>query len=344
LKQLALRIKNYTKLVTSVLALTFSVFSMPAVAAEPNQQDFDHFQTGFPLTGAHLNAECESCHVGGVLRGTPRVCSGCHATGARVVATPKPSNHFVTNDPCENCHYSTATFIGTRFNHSGALPGQCTSCHNGRISTGKPASHNTGLRLADSCDKCHRTFAWVPATFDHAGITPGTCAAQCHNGTLATARPPSHTSALKATSTCDTCHRYTAWFPTFYNHTSVAPGSCLTCHNGAAATGKPSSHTGAKAFMPCDSCHTPQAWMPARYAHIGVAPGTCLSCHAAQRPTSHAARGYFGTCDACHSIGAQWTFNHALQQGKHLCNNCHSHHHDSTPCDNCHTVGGWGGD
>lgn len=343
MKQTGLRSTINTKWLTSVLAFMFSVLSITVFAVEPSLQDFNHFQTGFPLTGAHLNVECGSCHVGGIFKGTPRNCAGCHALGARVVATPMPTNHLVTSDPCESCHTSTATFIGTRYNHSAALPGLCSTCHNGRIATGKPFSHSSGLRLADTCDKCHRTFAWVPATFDHVGITPGTCAAQCHNGILATGRPASHTTMLKATSTCDTCHHFTAWHPTFYNHAAVIPGSCLTCHNGSTASGKPASHTGARAFMTCDSCHNTLGWIPAQYNHIGVLPGSCLSCHAAQRPTSHTPRGYFGSCDVCHAIGAQWTFNHAQQQGKHLCNNCHSHHYNSTPCDNCHSVSGWGG-
>jgi hypothetical protein len=95
--------------------------------------------------------------------------------------------------------------------------------------------------------------------------------------------------------------------------------------------------------MACDSCHTTVAWLPAIYNHIGVLPGTCLSCHAAQRPTSHITRGYTASCDECHTTGASWVFNHAMQQGRHTCNLCHSGHHNSTPCDYCHSVNGWGG-
>ncbi len=393
-KQAALRVVASSRLMISALAVSFSLSSTVVLADEPvtERHDFNHFETGFPLTGAHLTTDCGSCHIGGVLRGTPRNCAGCHTRGARVVATTMPSNHFVTNEPCENCHTSTATFLGARFNHGSAPPGSCTACHNGRISAGKPANHNNGLRVTESCEKCHRTYAWIPARFDHTGIAPGTCSTQCHNGTLATGKPASHTTVLKATSTCDTCHRFTAWFPTFYNHAAVAPGSCATCHNGSTATGrtsnhtglaatfacdqchnplswtparynhvgitpgscstchngssaagKPADHTGAKALMNCDNCHNTLAWLPAAYNHVGIAPGSCLACHAAQRPTSHTARGYTASCDTCHSIGSRWAFNHALQQGRHTCNSCHHKHHDSTPCDYCHSVNGWGG-
>jgi hypothetical protein len=352
--------------------------------------DFTHMETGFPLLGAHRGAECVSCHVSGLFKGTPRNCSGCHSKGKRIVTTVMPNNHVATTDECDSCHTNTVTFSGARFNHTKSAPGSCASCHNGIISTGKPASHNGGLRVTQSCEKCHRTYAWNPATFNHTGIAPGNCS-QCHDGNLATGRPGSHRTALKSTATCDTCHRFSAWYPTFYNHTSVAPGTCLnchdsvsatgrpashtglkatmvcdqchntriwtparyshsgvaggscaTCHNGASAIGKPSSHMGAKATLACDSCHNTSAWSPAFYNHAGVAAGSCSTCHAVQRPTSHASRGYIGSCDACHTIGSSWAFNHALQQGKHTCNNCHSGHHNSTPCDNCHTVNSWG--
>ena len=313
--------------------------------------EFSHFETGFPLTGAHLVAECATCHVGGVMKGTPRNCAGCHTKGVRVLATPMPTNHIVTSEPCEACHYNASTFLGARFNHGNAQTGTCITCHNGRVNTGKPASHNNGLKMTDSCENCHRTVSWYPARFNHTGIAPGTCAAQCHNGSLAVGKPASHQSVLKSSSTCDTCHRFVSWLPTFYNHASVVPGTCLTCHNGSSATGRPTNHTGARLTMMCDSCHNTATWFPGTYNHLGIAPGTCLTCHLAQRPTSHLARlpapGYVGSCDVCHTIGASWTFNHAYQQGKNTCNNCHSrrdHHGSGTqPCDYCHSVSGWGG-
>lgn len=308
-------------------------------------RDFNHSQTGFPLIAGHALVDCETCHAGAIFKGTPRNCAGCHSKGAHVIATVMSSSHIATNAPCETCHFNTATFLGARFNHNRAAMGACTTCHNGIISTPKPASHNRGLKNVDACGQCHITVSWFPARYDHVGITPGSCAAQCHNGALATGKPSSHTTQLKSTATCDTCHRFTSWLPTFYNHSAVAPGTCANCHNGASATNKPANHTGAKASMVCDNCHRTTAWLPAAYNHLGIAPGSCLTCHAAQRPTSHTAHGYLGTCDTCHSINPNWAFNHDLQQGRHTCNNCHSrddHHGSGTqPCDNCHTVRKW---
>ena len=49
---------------------------------------FDHLATGFPLTGAHQTARCETCHVRGVLKGTARVCAACHGSGSRLGRRP----------------------------------------------------------------------------------------------------------------------------------------------------------------------------------------------------------------------------------------------------------------
>ena len=121
------------RIVGNVLAVMLAVFSLQAMAeTQLAGRDFNHEATGFPLTGGHATAACETCHVGGVFKGTPKTCDGCHALGKRVVATPKSTSHIVTDAPCDTCHFNTSTFLGARFNHGTALPGQCATCHNGR--------------------------------------------------------------------------------------------------------------------------------------------------------------------------------------------------------------------
>src|SRR3990172_11046201 len=67
-------------------------------ATTPRRADFDHLRTGFPLTGAHAQARCETCHTGGRFAGTPKQCADCHGTGRRIAATAKTPNHVPTND------------------------------------------------------------------------------------------------------------------------------------------------------------------------------------------------------------------------------------------------------
>ena len=75
----------------------------------PVGANFDHLTPGFELTGAHLGARCESCHVGGVFKGTPTQCVGCHTAGARIGASAKPANHVLTTDRCADWCARTET-------------------------------------------------------------------------------------------------------------------------------------------------------------------------------------------------------------------------------------------
>jgi hypothetical protein len=200
-----------------ILAVTLAVISVQALAAKARSsgRHFDHATTGFPLLGGHATTSCKTCHARGDFKGTPRNCDGCHALGKRVVATPKPSNHLVTNAPCDTCHFTAVTFQGARFNHGTAVPGQCTTCHNGRITTGRPSDHSAGLRLTASCDSCHRSFAWVPAGFNHVGVVPHGCDnAGCHvPGTNPYYKPANHQTTPyldRNTFYCDECHNYYA--------------------------------------------------------------------------------------------------------------------------------------
>ena len=79
----------------NVLAVLLTAFSIHAMAdAQLVGRDFNHAATGFPLTGLHATAACETCHVAGVFKGTAKTCDGCHALGKRVVATPKSTSHI----------------------------------------------------------------------------------------------------------------------------------------------------------------------------------------------------------------------------------------------------------
>ena len=197
------RIKRACTLLVALPAIV--LVALAALAAGPVRAQtpggFQHLSTGFPLTGAHQVARCESCHARGVFKGTPRQCASCHTSVSRVAAVIMPTSHVPVTQPCESCH-TTASFAGARFSHVGIQPGTCASCHNGRQATGKPAGH---ISTTASCDTCHRTSSYKPAFFDHARVAPGTCAS-CHNGTSARGKTTNH---VVTTASCDTCHRTT---------------------------------------------------------------------------------------------------------------------------------------
>ena len=57
----------------NLFAVLLTVFSMQAMAeTQLAGRDFDHAATGFPLTGGHATAACETCHVAGVFKGTAK--------------------------------------------------------------------------------------------------------------------------------------------------------------------------------------------------------------------------------------------------------------------------------
>jgi hypothetical protein len=347
--------------------LLLAVASSWAPAQPAMTRAFDHAPTGFALTGLHANARCESCHLNGVFKGTPRDCASCHVSGASHARADvvRPPAHLPTQQPCDTCH-NTQTFSGARFNHAGVPARGCTSCHNGATAPGKPAGH---VVTTASCDSCHRTAAWRPAAgFDHSGVVPGSCAT-CHNGSRATGRPAHHVPVGSAA--CDACHRgSTAWRPTTFNHTQlVVANQCSSCHSGAfpPADGRHAAHIPYQAISGavvtnCDTCHRSgyAAWAPARFHASVSVSAQCATCHSGSYPPAigkPATPIHNGVtvCESCHKSTASWasarvdhsTFNAATQ-----CASCHngsaatgkpaSHVPvGATSCIACHSTAAW---
>ena len=131
--------------------------STPAPAQKPAlPRDIDHFLTGFPLRGAHIDVACESCHSRGILQGTPRLCSQCHQNAGPVRASAKPLDHVVTRAECDRCH-TERTWLGARFVHTADTATRCFSCHNGRAAEGKSRDH---IPSPNTCQDCHNTRTW----------------------------------------------------------------------------------------------------------------------------------------------------------------------------------------
>ena len=240
-----------------------------AGASLAQRSTFDHLRTTFPLTGVHAVTPCENCHVGGQMAGTPRQCEYCHRPGSRIATTFKPANHVQTNEACNNCHRSAATWQGARFNHASVAPGTCMTCHTGFVAPDKPANH---MATAASCDGCHRTAAWIPAGFNHSHVTPGTCET-CHTpGGAGMAMPANHIPykaqlLAGASMGCDACHTSTTTFSvaTMNHNNSQGNGSgwCIGCHlrgNPFGVTGTNSlTHNKSTGVTDCSQsgCHRP---------------------------------------------------------------------------------------
>lgn len=346
--------KQPGRVLGNLLAMVLTVFSLQVLAADTQtagRGSFDHATTGFPLLGGHATAACETCHVGGVFKGTPRACDGCHALGKHIVATPKSASHIVTDAPCESCHFNTYTFIGAKFNHGTAVPGQCVTCHNGRITAGRPANHSVGFMLTNSCDSCHRTYSFFPASWNHTGVAIGgrTCnQAGCHSSggnnpnryTAATATSPvSHTYPDTSTQSCDVCHiSFVVWSTTMHEPTALP---CSNCHlNGALAQGQPANHSGFSGWpTPCDQCHTSTvSWlgalgaMPANHIPI-LSSATCSNCHPAGLTQGNGILHNYivvSPCTTCHLSTASYLS--AVIQKKS------TSHTNGKDCTGCHSM------
>ncbi|HSD62275.1 MAG TPA: hypothetical protein VLB50_00695 [Ignavibacteriaceae bacterium] len=150
---------------------------------------FDHNTTNFPLTGAHLQVPCSSCHQNGFV-GTPTACFACHETDYNNSSNPSHTALQLPTD-CQTCHttnpgWQPATFpihsnyfqfVGAHIAiqndcyvcHQGDYnntPNTCYGCHSDNYNATTDPPHQQ-LNFPHECLNCHTQDAWQPATFDH---------------------------------------------------------------------------------------------------------------------------------------------------------------------------------
>jgi hypothetical protein len=321
------------------------------------QQIKDH-NNRFPLLGAHAAVECDSCHKNGGLSNYTTMPTDCYSCHAKEFQTAQP-NHAQLKFPtdCTQCH-GMDNWLGAKFDHlkftGFALTGahatlDCVACHLGGKYTGTPATC-AGCHLNDfnktnnpshvqagfpqTCQTCHSTAAWNPATFDHSTFTKfpltgahaNVACTQCHvNGQF-----------VGTPTDCFSCHQKDYMATTAPNHAQAGkPTTCAMCHDTAQWTDIHFSHaaegwalTGAHATISCEACHINN--------NYNITNTTCSSCHLKDfqntNNPNHAQAGIPQTCEQCHTT-ANWAttnFDHSTTgfplTGTHV----------STPCANCH--------
>ncbi len=334
----------------------------------------EHFNR-FPLIGAHATLDCDSCHKGaavGQFRGLSTDCFSCHSQMYQQATTP---NHkalgFPTN--CMSCHTSMDSWYTANFDHlkftGFALTGahatlECTACHIGGKFTststdcfgchqkdfnGTTNPNHPAAGIPTTCQLCHSTAAWQPATFDH-NLTKfpltgahaklqctdchiggnfsstSTNCSNCHMKDYTAAKNPDHVAAMFPT-TCQTCHTTTAWSPSTFDHNAFTKFPL----------------TGAHVTVPCASCHI--------NGKFSGTPTACSSCHIAEfnktTNPNHVAAGFPTDCSVCHTT-TSWLgaiFDHSKTgfplTGAHTtlaCATCHvnGNYNLSPACSSCH--------
>lgn len=262
---------------------------------------FDHADSRYPLTGAHQQVDCATCHLAKSLdiasgpdgtrvpryrplpfadcaschadphRGRlPGTCSSCHVTRGFNVIDPRGFNHTATRYPllgkhrstgCEACHGSNMATPRPAF-------GTCATCH---ADVHEGAGFSEGSKL--DCSACHREQGFRPATFTLAQHQETAFVLQGQHTTVP----------------CAQCHKST---------TSVSTGN-LTVPLKMTVTGCNSCHAdphgGQLKSATCTSCHSDAGWARVRFdsgehartgfvldgAHATI---TCARCHGPERP------------------------------------------------------------
>ncbi len=295
---------------------------------------FNHSISSFPLNGAHLDAECASCHADGYT-GTPTNCVDCHLPDYTGSVNPGHVEIGLSED-CASCHTADPGWQPATFNvHNNyyALTGahntianDCATCHNGDyVNTANTCvgcheenfnqttnPNHSAIGLTTDCEICHTTQAgWQPASFDN------------HNDFYQLSG--AHAAIA---SNCVDCHNGD------YNST---PNTCVGCHleNYNQTTNPP--HASAQFPTDCEQCHTESVWSPSTFDHDGQYFPIYSGEH----------NGKWSLCAECHTVPSDYSL--------FSCIDCHEHNkpdtdgehngvsgyvYNSIACLDCHPTGG----
>jgi hypothetical protein len=333
-----------------------------------------HARVGFPLTGAHLQAPCESCHrsdAGGAFAPVSQECQNCHRQDYAAAAAP---DHAAAGFPtdCQSCHGTLTWGSGAAFDHAQAAGGfalvgahaflRCADCHQPpnlalRFSpSGQDdcvACHDADYQRAHgqqgyptACASCHTVDRWQGASFDHAQVARGFALLGAHAPLpcLSCHIPPG--MALRFTpagqNDCVACHQ------SDYTRAHGAQGyptSCASCHTINAWSGATFDHAtvangfaleGAHAQAPCTDCHV----LPGMALKFTRPAGQndCVACHQGDYTRAHGSQGYPTTCSSCHGV-TTWSgasFDHASVANGYALVGAHT----ALPCTGCHVLPG----
>ncbi|MGZ4815677.1 MAG: hypothetical protein ACXVZV_09725 [Terriglobales bacterium] len=289
---------------------------------------FDHSKTKFPLTGLHTTVQCAQCHVNGNYTTLPTDCGSCHMKDYNATTNP---NHKASGFPtdCSICH-TTKGWQFASFDHARTgfpLTGfhttlqcaachvngnynitvsTCVSCHQSNYNNTKNPNH-LSVGFPTTCEVCHTTNAWTPASFDHnktqfplTGAHVNVPCAKCHiNGQY-----------VGTPTDCYACHKADFTGTTNPNHVAAHfPTTCTTCHNTATWLGAVFNHT----WFPIYSGTHAGKWVTCADCHVNstdFSVFSCITCHQhAQNivdPKHRGVKNYmYGptTCYACHRTG-----------------------------------------
>ena len=274
----------------------------------------DHDKTNFKLLDKHLEVKCDSCHIAGKFKDTPRQCSVCHKDEDDKIHKGK------FGAKCETCHaekgWKEVLFDHnkkTRFPLLGKhfSPVQCVSCHKGdlykdKLQTACVSCHKKDDdkvhkgKFGSKCETCHAEQGWQEILFDHNKMTKFTLFGK----------------HLLPTVKCVSCHK-----GDLYNDKpQMACGSCHKKNDGKIHN----SSSGIK----CASCHVERGWKEVMFDHNKWTKFSLLGKHLTLK------------CVSCHKGDL---YKDKLQTDCYSCHQSNDKHkgQEGTKCESCHTEGTW---
>ncbi len=291
---------------------------------------FNHSTSPFPLTGAHINVQCGSCHTNGYPN-TPSDCNSCHNQDYSGAVNPNHSSAGLAVT-CENCHNSYA-WIPSTFDHgtsgfrltgghnlqqcsdchSGTTSGTsnvCSSCHQDDFNSAANPNHIT-LGLANTCSDCHTNNpGWAPATFP------------VHNNYFQL-----QGAHLSIRNNCSQCHN---------GNYSTTPNTCYACHTADFNGVTSPNHVSQQYPHECEDCHTQSAWTPSTFNHDTQYFPVYSGEH----------RNEWSTCSQCHTNPANYAVFSCITCHEHNQTSMNSEHqgvsgyvYQSAACFDCHPDG-----
>ncbi|HEY6906395.1 MAG TPA: hypothetical protein VI230_02960, partial [Ignavibacteriaceae bacterium] len=201
---------------------------------------FDHNNTNFPLTGAHLQVQCSACHANGYT-GTPTECYACHETNYNNTTNPSHTALQLSTE-CQTCHTTNPGWAPAQFPQHGNYF-QFVGAH---------------VAIANDCNACHN---------GNYNNTPNTCYG-CHSDNFNATTNPPHTQ-LNFSHDCLNCHTQNGWQPANFDHSFYAlasPHNSMDCNN---------CHSQSNYQPQCLSCHESDFLQ----GHNAGDPTDCWNCH-----------------------------------------------------------------
>ncbi len=331
---------------------------------------FDHNDTGFELTGAHVETTCRGCHqpefitASDVLAfkgehntlektflGLTTQCIGCH-----IEESPHQNQFPEVN--CSTCHETEVWDDAPLFDHDEAefaLTGkhvdvECAGCHTTRESPlGEEFVQYLDLEFAscqschednhdgafgDNCSSCHMTDGWFDiSSLNETAFDHSTTDFELIGSHLLLECASCHGKPAR-----DDAEILVAFTPTTLRNTypSIAVANCESCHvdyHEGVFVENPDSRS-------CESCHGQDAWYPSSFD---------LNRHREQATFELTGAHITTPCSSCHQ--PDFDKKPHFEIADTACKDCHvedNPHGDQfitdgieTTCETCHATDDW---